>query len=79
MLQDLLGKKNAWCWDELQVIAFQTVKQLLVSIPALSFYHPERNTIVSADTSIYGLGSVLLQEHPDNVWKPTAYVLPVLT
>ena len=78
-LRDLLGKKNAWCWDEPQETAFQAVKRLLISTPALSFYSPERNTIVSADASSYGLGSVLLQKQPDNVWKPIAYASRALT
>ena len=78
-LQDLLGKKNAWCWDEPQETAFQAVKRLLISTPALSCYSPERNTIVSADTSSYGLGSVVLQKQPDNVWTPIAYASQALT
>ena len=68
-LRDLLSKKNAWCWDEPQESAFQAIKQLLLSSPALSFYSPDRETVVSADASSYGIGSVLLQKQPDNVWN----------
>ena len=50
-LQDLLGKKNAWCRDELQETVFQPVKHLLISTPDLSLYSPERDAIVSTDTS----------------------------
>ena len=78
-LWDLLSKKNAWCWDEPQETAFQAVKQLLISTPALSFYCPDRDTIVSADALLYGLGSVLLQKQPDNIWKPVAYASCALT
>ena len=78
-LRDLLSKKNAWCWDEPQETAFQAVKQLLISTPVLSFYCPDRDTIVSADASSYGLGNVLLQKQPDNVWKPVVYASRTLT
>ena len=78
-LRDLLSKKNAWCWDEPQESAFQAIKQLLLSSPALSFYSPDRETVVSADASSYGIGSVLLQKQPDNVWKPVAYASRALT
>ena len=47
-LCDLLSKKNAWCCEELQETAFQSVKQFLISSPTLSFYSPDRETLVSA-------------------------------
>ena len=80
-LCDLLSKRNAWCmcWEESQETAFQSVKQLLISSPTLSFYSPDRETLVSADASSYGFGSVILQKQPDNMWKPLAYALRALT
>ena len=79
-LHDLLSKKNnAWCWDEPQETAFQAVKQLLISSPTLSFYSLDRETIVSADASSYGLGSVLLQQQSDKAWKAVAYASRTLT
>ena len=62
-----------------KVIAFQAVKQLLISIPALSFYSPDKDIIVLADPLSYGLGSVLAQNQPDNVWKPVTYASRMLT
>ena len=36
-LHDFLSKKHTWCLDEPQKTAFQSVKQLLISSPTLSF------------------------------------------
>ena len=78
-LHDLLSKRNAWCWEESQETAFQSLKQLLISRLTLSFYSPDRETLVSADASSYGLSSVILQKQPDNMWKPVAYASRALT
>ena len=42
--------------------------------PVLSLYDPNAETIVSADASNFGLGTVLLQKQEDEETKPIAYV-----
>ena len=56
---------------EPQQTAFAEIKEALVTSPALSLFDQSRETVVSADASLYGLGAVLLQKQPDGELKPT--------
>ena len=72
-LRDLLSKKSAWLWGSLQEKAFQQVKKELSSDVVLAMYSPHRETLLSADSSSYGLGAVLLQRQEDGEFRPVAY------
>ena len=72
-LRDLLSTKNTWTWGTSQQQAFQEIKKHLSSTSVLAFYHPNRSTTVSADSSSYGLGAVLTQQQLDGTWRPVAY------
>ena len=72
LLRDLLSAKNTWK-------AFNAVKRLLSSSPVLALYSLDRDTIVSADASAYGLGGVLLQKQPAGTWQLVAYASRALT
>jgi len=63
-LRDLLSSKNSWTWGEPQAQASTAVKTILSSSPVLALYSPDRDTIVSADASAFGLGGVPLQKQP---------------
>ncbi|UYV63772.1 K02A2.6-like, partial [Cordylochernes scorpioides] len=53
--------------------AFEKVKKLLSTSPALTLFDPNLLTTVSADASSYELGAVLLQKSEDGYQKAVAY------
>ena len=78
-LRDLLHKDVVWLWGPDQQIAFETLKSDLASNDTLAMYSPERETIVSADSSSYGLGACLEQRQDDGNFRPVAYASRSLT
>jgi hypothetical protein len=72
-IRDLLRKDRVWTWDVAQQTAFDTIKRLIASTPVLAHYDPSLPTIVSADSSSFGLGTVLLQRQADNTWRPVTF------
>ena len=72
-LRDLLRKDREWVWDAAQQTAFDDVKQAIASAPVLALYDPSRPTLISADSSSYGLGAVLKQQQHDSTWRPVVF------
>ena len=66
-------------WGEAQKQAFGEVKSILSSSEVLALYSPERETMVSADASSYGLGAVNQQKRPDGHFRPISYISRALT
>ena len=72
-LRELWRKQNAWIWGQRQKDAFNVLKDELSSNRVLALYNPKRETIVSADASSFGLGSVLIQRQLSGEMRSVAY------
>jgi len=78
-LRELLIKDNQWTWGKPQEMAFQQIKDLLVSPRCLASFDPKKETRVSADSSSYGLGALLEQRQADTEWRPVYYASRTLS
>ncbi|XP_062576513.1 uncharacterized protein K02A2.6-like [Saccostrea cucullata] len=65
-LRDLLKSDTYFHWDEqVHGNAFSTIKKILSEAPVLSFFDPNKETILQCDASQNGLGACLMQDgHP---------------
>uniref|UniRef100_A0A0A9YGK9 RNA-directed DNA polymerase n=1 Tax=Lygus hesperus TaxID=30085 RepID=A0A0A9YGK9_LYGHE len=72
-ISSLLSPKKAWIWGTQQQKSFETVKTVLTTTPCLALYSPDRETVISCDASMMGLGAVLLQKQPSGELRPISY------
>lgn len=72
-LYRLLRKEVAFEFDDSCARAFETLKQLLTSLPVICVYDPSRETELHTDASKIGFGAVLLQRQDDNKFHPVAF------
>ena len=78
-MRDLLSSKNHWIWGDQQAKAFTEIKNTLGSSQVLGLYNPSNPTIVSTDTSSFGLGAVLKRQQPNGDLHPIAFIFRSLT
>ena len=76
---DLLKGNRAWLWGPAQQQAFDSAKKKLSKSPALGFYDPQRQTVVSVDSSSYGLGATTMHMDASGQLIPIAYTSRTMT
>ena len=63
-LRNLLKKDADFQWSS-HSAAFQAIKQSICQEVTLTYFDPQKETVIQVDTSLKGLGSALLQEGRD--------------
>ena len=71
-IRDLLCRSNDWTWGHEQWRSFKALKESLTSAPVLALIKAKLETTVSADTSSFSLGAILLQRQSDGEIRPVA-------
>jgi len=72
-LYDLLMLARTWSWGETQEQAFRKAKELLLSVPHLTHYDPEKPLVLSCYATPYGVGAVLSHRMKDVSERLIAY------
>ena len=60
-------------WGPEEQVAFDKLKEIFISEPALAAFDPERETVLESDSSGYAVGGVLSQYDNEGVLRPCAY------
>ena len=67
-ISQLTQKDKSFVWDLQQQEAFDKIKSVIISAPALAYFDNNKETVLNVDASSTGLGGVLMQEG-----RPVAY------
>lgn len=78
-LRELLKSSTAWLWTPKHDEALNKLKQEISSHRVLAHYNIQANMKISADTSSYGLGAVLLRSTDETTWQPVAFTSRALS
>lgn len=72
-LYDLLKKDSEFRFSEIELIAFETLKERLVEAPILAIFDPRDETELHCDASALGFGAILMQRKEDLKFHPIFY------
>ena len=61
-LRNLLKKDFGFQWCPSHKTAFENIKQLIYREVSLTYFDPDKETVIQIDASLRGLGSALVQE-----------------
>lgn len=78
LLRSLIKHDAVFEWTPNHTKEWQGICECLSKEPLLAMFDPRKETKVTSDASMNGLGSSLLQRHGDN-WRPVAYASRTLT
>ena len=73
-ISQLTQKDAAFVWKKTQQEAFNHLKSVITSAPALAYFDNTKETVLNVDASIKGLGAVIMQDG-----KPVAFGSKTLT
>ena len=73
-ISQLTQKDTAFVWEKPQQEAFNHLKSVITSAPALAYFDNTKETVLNVDASIKGLGAVIMQDG-----KPVAFGSKTLT
>jgi hypothetical protein len=77
-LRKLLAKESDWVWSAELDADFRAMKDTISSETTLCQFDMNKETILSADASAFGLGVAVMQRE-DAGWKPVAYASRALS
>lgn len=72
-LYHLIRKQTAFTFGETELMAFNLIKEKLVTAPVLAIYSPFLVTELHCDACSKGYGAVLLQKQKDDLFRPVSY------
>ena len=75
----LLKSNSKFTWGKAQEVAFNRIKESMLSNNVLVHYNTELELVVACDASPVGLGAVLSHRFSDGTEKPIAFASRTLT
>ena len=72
-LQRLCKTGVKWAWESEQQSAFESIKQVITSLPVLAYFNKTKKHTIECDSSKKGLGAVFLQESQPVMYVPRSF------